>query len=418
MSGVARIRCAYVVSRYPSMTHTFVVREARALRARGHEIVPVSVRRSDEVEIVSEADRREAANTFTILPASPWKILRAHLAALLMGPSAYLRTLAETLGDAPAGLRTTTWQLFYFVEAMILWRRLDRQRLFHVHVHHGNVGADLAMISTRFGNRISDAHPYTWTMTIHGPTELADVPGHKLALKLARADAVVTVSDFARAQLLPLVDAEQGERIQTVHCGIEPSNYSANGRGPGEKGRMRVLSVARLDRRKGLSVLLDALAQLREQTRAIELTIVGDGPARPEIERGARELGIEDAVTLVGAVGQDQVADFYGRADVFCLPSFAEGIPIVLMEAMASGLPVVATRVMGVPELVEDDCGLLVSPACPDEIAAALARLSDDPKLRARLGEAGRRKVEADFDLSASARSLESILIGITANEG
>ena len=169
------------------------------------------------------------------------------------------------------------------------------------------------------------------------------------------------------------------------------------------------MTVAQLEPRKGQETLLEALAQLRHEGKDIELTIVGDGPARGDVERRAAELGLTDVVTFVGALGQDEVGSFYRSADVFCLPSFSEGVPTVLMEAMASGLPVVATAIMGVPELVQDGCGLLVPAGRPDSLAEALERLISDPELRRVLGEAGRHKVVAEFNIEKSAAELHKL---------
>ena len=367
---------------------------------------------------MSQADRKERQTTHAILPTSPLRILRAHAHGFFKSPGGYLSTLVETLRDAPIGLRSTAWQLFYFVEGILLWHWLTTRELRHVHAHHGNVASDLAMIATRFGNRSDPLGNYTWSATVHGPTEFADVKAHKLPTKIARADAIVAISDHGRAQLMALVEARHHQRIRKIHCGVVPSDYGAEERTHNGEGPLELLTVASLSPRKGQETLLEALSKLRDERHEVRLTIVGDGPSRRDIERRAEELGLNGAVTFAGAMGHDEVPRFYDEADAFCLPSFSEGVPVVLMEAMASGLPVVATNVMGVPELVADGCGLLVAPARPDEIAEALARLGEDPKLRRKLGEAGRRKVQADFTLEHSAASLEKLFREVVSNAG
>jgi glycosyltransferase involved in cell wall biosynthesis len=194
-----------------------------------------------------------------------------------------------------------------------------------------------------------------------------------------------------------------------VHCGLDTAAFSPAERRDGD-GTLRILNVARLTGVKGHPVLLEAVAELRRGGRDVRLTIVGDGPERERLRRQASELGIDSAVDLPGAVGQDRIRDHFAAADVFCVPSFAEGVPVVLMEAMAMELPVVATRVMGVGELVEDGVhGLLVAPARADRLADALAQLADDPERRARMGAAGRRKVQAEFEQDASAARLAEL---------
>jgi glycosyltransferase involved in cell wall biosynthesis len=165
------------------------------------------------------------------------------------------------------------------------------------------------------------------------------------------------------------------------------------------------LNVAGMSRRKGHELLLDALADLRHRGIPFRAVLVGDGEERGRIEAHAAALGLrEPEVHFAGALGQDAVPLEYRNADVFCLPSYAEGVPTVLMEAMASELPVVGTHIMGVPELIEHErSGLLVPPARADALADALARLAQDPELRARLGRAARERVEREFELRRAA---------------
>jgi colanic acid/amylovoran biosynthesis glycosyltransferase len=396
-------RAAYLVSRYPSQTHTFILNEVRAMREAGVRVETVSIRRVSPEALLADADRREFERTHALLPVPPAQLVRAHARALRHRPFAYMRTLVSALRDSPGGARATLWQLFYFAEAMLLWAWLGDRGVRHIHVHHANVSSDVAMLACRFAN-------WTWSLTVHGPTEFADVPGHKLRLKTEAADAVICVSDYARSQLLSIVDGDVRGRLPTVHCGVDIERFSPRDPAPVE-GPFSVLTVAQLARRKGIDVLLDAVALLRERDVPVEAVIVGDGDERRSLEARARRLGLDDAVTFAGAVGQDRIPDYYARASVFCLPSFAEGIPIVLMEAMARELPVVATAIMGVPELVvHGRNGLLVPPARADELAAALEELARDPALREQLGREARERVAEAFELRSSVRGLLDVL--------
>jgi glycosyltransferase involved in cell wall biosynthesis len=221
---------------------------------------------------------------------------------------------------------------------------------------------------------------------------------------------VVCVSDYARSQLLSIVDGDARRRLHTVHCGVDMERFAPRELRTGE-GPLSVLAVAQLVRRKGIDVLLDAVALLRDRGIPVEAVIVGDGDERRSLESRARRLGLDDAVTFAGAVGQDQIPDYYARADVFCLASFAEGIPIVLMEAMAQELPVVATAIMGVPELVvHGGSGLLVPPGRADELAAALEELARNAALCGQLGSAGRERVAEAYELRSSVGGLLEVL--------
>jgi colanic acid/amylovoran biosynthesis glycosyltransferase len=410
--------CAYLVSRYPSVTHTFVVNEVRGLRARGVRVETASVRRVGDEEVLGETHAAEQRSTHALLPVKPWRLVAAHARALLRAPGAYVSTLAEALRLAHDGGRARLWQLFYFGEAILLWRWMSARGVRHVHVHHANVSADVALLACRYANRAGAAPRWTWSLTVHGPTELVDLATHKLALKVADAAAVVCISDFARSQVLALPGSDPVEHVHRVFCGINLMRFAPRPDPPGEDGPLHVLCVAAMFRRKGHRVLLEAMADLRERGVAARLTLVGDGPERASLERLAGELGLgaEGTVEFTGALDNECVAELYRAVDAFCLPSFSEGVPTVLMEAMACELPVVACRIAGTPELVEDGVsGLLVHPARADLLAGALARLAGDRELRERLGRAGRARVQEAFDERDSAANLHAVLAPLIA---
>jgi len=402
------MRVAYLCNRYPAISNTFILREVQALRRRGAEVHTFTVRRPGREHLLSQTDREEDARTFGILPLAPVRMLRAHLSALARRPHRYGATLALAWRLRRPGARGTLWQLFYFAESVLVWDECRRRGIRHLHAHFTHVASDDALLAAHLGG-------WTWSFTTHGGLEFFDLSRTRLAEKARRADAVVCVSDFGRSQVLAHVEEEHWEKVHVVRCGIEPAAFSRNGHGsptPDEAPRsLDVLCVARLVRLKGHAVLLRALAALRAEGVPVHATLLGDGPSRTHLERLAARLGVTEAVTFAGAVGQDEIAAWYARADVFCLPSFAEGLPVVLMEAMAMGVPVLATRITGVPELVEHEhSGLLVTPGRPDELAAALARLAADPALRERLGRAGREAVLAHHDVDRAADLLHGIL--------
>jgi glycosyltransferase involved in cell wall biosynthesis len=384
--------CAYIVSRYPSLTHAFVMTEVRALRASGVRVETASIRRVDEAQVLSPEQREEYARTYALLPTSAGRVLSCHARAFANEPRAYLASLARAMRLAHAGGRARLWQLFYFAEAMLLWAWLRDQELHHVRVHHGNVSADVAMLACAFANAAGASPRWTWSLTLHGPTEFADLAAHKLPVKVADADAVVCTSDWSRSQVTAFADSAN---VATVRCGIDVQAFRPDGdRGEG------ILCVAALSRRKGHAVLLDALALLHERGTPASLTLVGHGPERARLEAQAAALGLDGAVRFAGPVANDEVPGFYARADVFCLPSFAEGLPTVLMEAMAAGLPVVATNVNGTAELVEHgESGYVVAPARADLLADALEPLLRDARLRKRVGRAARKRIEEGFVL-------------------
>jgi colanic acid/amylovoran biosynthesis glycosyltransferase len=395
---------AVVCSRYPAVSHAFVVNEVRALRERGFEVHTVTVRRPREDELLSRVDREEDARTFAVLPPEPLRLITAHLRALLMHPMRWLSTLSLSLSLSTGGVRAGLWRVFYFAESILVWDECRRRGVRHLHAHFANVGSDLALLAAHLGGE-----EWSWSFTMHGCSELFEDTPHRLPEKIRRARLVVCNSDFTRAQLMKLVEHGLWERLHTVRCGIDAQRFEAAAPRHGSNGPLRVLTVARLVPGKGHALLLEALASMRDRGIETATTFVGDGPERAALERLAGELRLD--VRFAGAVGQDELPAYYEDAEVFCLPTFAEGLGVVLLEAMAAGLPVVSSLVMGVPEVIEDgETGLLVLPGRADLLADALARLAESGELRERFGSAGRRWVTDEFGIERATARLAGLL--------
>jgi len=404
------MRIAYLASRYPAVSHTFIQREIAGLRDQGVTIDTFAIRRAQPDEVLSRADEAEARATYALLPVRFSHLLRAHLRALVRHPRGYRATLAEAIRLAPAGARGALWQIFYFGESVLLWDRCRRRGATHVHAHFANVASDVALLAAWLGREAGEG-PRSWSLTMHGSTELYDVPGFRLAEKARAAAFVACVSDFTRSQMMLFLEEARWPALALVRCGVDPARFAPRAAGGGGRGPLRVLTVGRLVGGKGFALLLDAVHALAARGRDVALTVVGDGPSRGHLHAQAARLGLGDRVEWVGALGQDEIRERYASADVFCLPSFAEGVPVVLMEAMAMEIPVVATRIAGIPELIEDGVsGLLVTPARVDELADALDRLAGDPGLRARLGAAGRAAVLEGYDVARWTTVLRDLL--------
>lgn len=387
------MKVAYLCSRYPAISHTFILREVLVLREAGIDVHTFTIRRVPDAELLTEVDRHEARHTQSILPAGFLSILTAHLAAFFRSPVGYFGALGIAVTRRPPGLRPFFWSLFYFLEAGVLAARLRRAGITHVHAHFANVAANVARLAARLTGG-------TWSLTIHGHADFGDPTTSRLADKIASAAFTVCVSDFGRAQAMLQTDPVHWPRLHRVYCGIDTIRFQPPPQGDTQESPpLRLLTVARLSPEKGLTVLLDALAAARAAGTDVILTLVGDGPLRGSLGEQARRLGLTEPVTFAGPVGQDRISDFYHRADVFVLPSFSEGLPVVLMEAMASGLPVIASRITGIPELVRDGLdGLLVPPGNTDELAAAIRNLAADPKRRRAFAASARDRVCTAFD--------------------
>jgi colanic acid/amylovoran biosynthesis glycosyltransferase len=396
---------AYLTGRYPAVSHTFVRDEIHQLRACGWTVHAFSIWRSADDQVLSEVDRLERERTVALLPPR-FATARALLAGgRRLGLRSWLTLLRRAWRFNPGTSRGPLLALSWALEAVAIWQRCRQLGVRHLHAHLNGTAPAVASLVAHLGNE-NGGLPWTWSMTVHGPTEFYDVPRERLAAKVRDASAVICISDFARSQLMGIVASEHWSKLQVVRCGVAPDVFSP-GQSKTAGERVRILSVGRLVSVKGHALLLEAAARLAASGRRIEVVIVGEGAERSYLQNLSRELGIDALVSWRGALGHDAVQAEYQAADVFCLSSFAEGIPIVLMEAMASEVPVLTTRLMGIPELVEDGRdGLLVAPGDGEDLSRALGRLVDDPELRERLGRAGREKVLRDYDAAANARQL------------
>lgn len=392
---------AYLVSQYPALSHTFIEREIAGLRQRGQEVVTFSVRRPPE-SLPSAQMRSEAASTIAI-QADPKQVLRDNIAALSHYPRHYLRTALKAAQTGDRHTKARVWQLFYLAEAARIHQEMDRQGLRHIHAHFANNGADIARLVAELGRAIDGPDSgWGWSFTMHGSTEFEAIAHYDLTAKVISAAGVACISDFTRSQLMRLTDPEHWDKLQLVRMSVDTTRYPVPAPGTRHPIPLRVVTVGRLVPEKGTPILIDALAALRAAGIAVEGQIVGDGPLRESLAAQIDRVGLSDVVELVGAIGQDEILAHYHWANVFCLPSFQEGLPVVLMEAMSTGLPVVTTRIAGIGELVHDRVnGRLLTPGRVDLVAEALAELAADPGMREEFGAAGRREVLADFSQDA-----------------
>ncbi len=318
------------------------------------------------------------------------RLLGAHGRALLRSPGSWAATLALAIRMRSPGIKAFLWQLFYFLEAGVLADHLRRNDVRHLHNHFGNSSCSVAVLAAQLAG-------IPFSFTEHGPAIFFEVDRWSLPEKIARAKFVVAITHFCRAQLMLFSNPADWPKIAIVHCGVTTSTYR---RDPGGNGK-RVAFVGRLDPVKGALLLIEAMAQVLQAHPDATLTLAGDGPARAGAEARAKALGIDGAVRFAGFLTQGQVADLLAKSDMLVLPSFAEGLPVVYMEALASRIPVVASRVAGVQELVEDGvCGFTVPPGDVTSLVDRIVRLMDDPRAAQAMGESGRAAVERGFDIA------------------
>jgi len=404
-------RLAVLAPRYPVLSETFVQREAAGLAALGWQILPVGLRAPDPGDEAGGA-LPDAPLLAHVVYADGW--LGRAARELAGHPLASLGTLDLALRDAlhpgePLGLAARAKLLAQGVAGLSLARWLRHQKVGHLHVHFAHAPASVGMYA---------AHQLglPWSFTGHA-NDLFQKRS-LLRRKLERARFVSCISEWHRdwyARLVP----QAASRLVIVRCGV-----ALPGPRPRERhtGALRVICIARLVPKKGIDVLLRALAEARQQGLVWRLCVVGTGPEEQALTALTAELGIQQQVDWQGAVANPQVLELLRQADVFALPCRVDargdrdGIPVALMEAMAAGLPVVAGELPALRELIRhEQTGLLVPPDDPTALAQALARLATDRTLCARLVAAGQRRLAEEFSLATNVERLESALRG-TAN--
>jgi len=393
------MKLGYLVSQYPALSHTFVLREVRALRSCGIEVCVVSVRRCDRSTAKLSADEaEEAMQTFSVLGAGYLHAIIANLCILCRHPLGYLRGLLYAWSLSRGTPKLVLMYTFYFLEAVVAGNYFERQQVRNIHTHFSSTV--LLILARIFCVRYS--------LTVHGSGEFVDVIGFHLAEKVAGATFVATVAQYGMSQVLNASEAAHWHKVVVLPLGVDVDAYrpkSSPRRAPGEP--FRLLSVGRLSAPKGYPILIEAVALLRGRGRNVRLTLVGEGPLRTALEGQIAVRGLGDLIYLAGACNHDRVVSFYDSSDAFVLSSFLEGVPVVLMEAMAMELPCVATWITGIPEIIETDVeGLLVPPASASAIADAVTRLMEDPEGARRLGIAARRKVLAKYHLGRNVERL------------
>jgi glycosyltransferase involved in cell wall biosynthesis len=401
-------KLAYLTGEYPRASDTFIQREVAHLRALGHHVLTCSIRTTGAEHLVGPEQREEHARTFKVLDAvkRPHTTLKAHL-HWMASPARYLSALALAWRTAPKGIRGRVFNLIYFLEAGVLAHKLEQDGVTHLHNHIAKASCTVAML-------VGALSGVKWSFTIHGPDIFFEPHHWRIDEKASRAAFVACISHFCRSQLMCFANATHWDRFHIIHCGVDPSRYAPQS----ERKGLTALFVGRLAGVKGVPILIDAMAILAEKHPDLVLRLIGDGPDRKALEADVASRGLNDRVTFLGYKSQSEVAEELAQADVFVLPSFAEGVPVVLMEAMASQVPVVTTRIAGVPELVEDGVsGRLVPPGDTVAFAQALDALLTDPEQRHTFGAAGRDKVLADYDAAREAKRL-SELVCAYANMG
>jgi glycosyltransferase involved in cell wall biosynthesis len=396
-------RLAYLTTKYPSVSHTFIRRELREIERRGHSVLRLAIRPSGAA-LVDPLDQEEVKKTIACLAQPSWRLVTALLRVALTHPIRILRGLRLVVQMGVHSERGLLRHLAYLVEACYLLLLLRRHDIQHVHVHFGTNPAAVARLIRRLGGP-----PYSFT--VHGPDEFDSPVGLDLAGKICDAAFVVAITDFCAAQLRRWAAPENWSKINVVRCTVGDEFFRAAQ--PINPDCSTLVCVGRLAPQKGQLLLLDAFAQIIRGGADARLIFAGDGELRPGIEQRVAEFGLCERVEITGYVPEAEIRRQILGSRVLVLPSFAEGLPMVIMEAFALGRPVISTYVAGIPELVRpSENGWLVPAGNVELLAGAIREALDAPAQRLNeMAAAGREATRKRHYLRIEVDRLENLFL-------
>jgi glycosyltransferase involved in cell wall biosynthesis len=397
-------RVAYLINQYPGISHTFIRREILALEAVGLPIARFSLRGWSD-SLTDPTDEAERRKTRYVLRGGAWGLLTGVVRACARSP-ARAWSAWQTMWAMRAGHdRSLPYYFAYWAEGAVLANWLVDAGIGHLHAHFGTNSATVALLASRFSG-------VGYSFTVHGPEEFDRPAAVSLPLKIAQSRFVVGISSFGRSQLYRWTDRQAWSKVHVVHCGLE-ADFSAVITAPpaGTSPSGDFVCVGRLCEQKGQLLLVEALARLRDRGCRASLVLAGDGPMRADVEALASERGVSDQIRITGWISSSQVREELLAARCMVLPSFAEGLPVVIMEAMAVARPVISTYVAGIPELVQPgQTGWLVAAGDVEQLADAMEHSfrqgTDEWYL---MGEAGRARVAQRHAIGTEAAKLRRL---------
>ncbi|MFV0525350.1 MAG: glycosyltransferase family 4 protein [Acidimicrobiales bacterium] len=403
----------YLLTHYPRVAGTFLQREILGVEGPEIHVEPVSINPVSSHDVATTVDEAEHRRTWYVKAQPRLWMARTVAATVRRHPRAVLGTLGTAVRLAGTDVRRLVFRGLQMVEAILVHERARQVGARHIHAQFGRVPATVALLAAELGRRTGDPE-WGFSYTVHGFHDFVDDEELRLDRKTAEADFVVGISDFTRSQLMRTSAVEHWDRIHVVRCGIDLDAFTYRDPRP-LPARPVIMLVGRLSPEKGVEVLLDALARLTAAGRDLELRIVGDGPDRAGLEKRVSELGLGDRVGFLGELPPAEVSERLADADVFCLPSFAEGLPVAIMEAMARGVPVVASSIAGIPELVVDGVtGALTPAGSVDGLVVALQRLLTDDQTRLAMARRARDRVGAYHDEQVTLPAMRWLLVEAT----
>ena len=394
------MRIAYLINQYPKVSHTFIRREIQALERKDIRVMRISIRGWNK-PLVDAEDAKEREQTRYVLKGGALPLIFAFLRMLMSRPIRMFRALALELKMSRHSERPVPVHFIYLLEACQIAQWLEQANVAHLHAHFGTNSAEVAMLVHALGGP-------PWSFTVHGPEEFDKPHQIGLAEKIRRASFVVAVSSYGRSQLFRYSSHDEWEKIAVVRCGLEP-NYFAQSDQIFESRSL--VCVGRLCEQKGQLLLIQATQRLLARGVSFQLCFAGDGELRPAIEELLRNYKLTENVRITGWINGSDIREELLNARAFVLPSFAEGLPVALMEAMALKRPVISTFIAGIPELVRSgEDGWLVPAGDVEALERAIEECLNESGSRIReKGEAARLQVVALHNINTESAKLASL---------
>lgn len=402
------MRLAYLTTEYPKVSHTFIRREILELERRGHEVTRLAIRDSAGA-IADPVDRQEQERTFHCLSQSRLRLFKDAAAVMIRHPRRWVESALMAWRMSRRSDRGLFRHIAYLVEAACLLRLVRQKRIEHLHVHFGTNAAAVARLMRGLGGP-----PYSFT--VHGPDEFDAPVALALEEKVSDAAFVVAITDYCAAQLHRWARPEDWDKIEVVHCTVADEFFEQCV--PIPEDSRSLVCVGRLSAQKGHLLLLDAVKSLHDQGVDLQLVLAGDGEMRAEVERRIEELNLRGNVSITGWISEQQVRQYLLSSRGLVLPSFAEGLPVVIMESLALGRPVITTRITGIPELVKDgENGRLVTAGNLQELQLAVRWLAETPvDTLEQMGMAGRQHVGEGHRVADEVDKLEHLFARVVSS--
>lgn len=394
-------RVAYLINLYPQVSHTFIRREILALEAQGVTVDRIAIRGWDDT-IVDDDDRAERKRTRYVLKDGMGALLGDTIRIALRHPGRFLTALRAAVAMSRHAFRPLPYHLIWLAQACRIRRWLHQTGATHLHAHFGTNPAEIARLVHLLGGP-------AYSFTVHGPIDLDGERQLHFPAKMGDASFIAAITSYCQSQIMRQIPRADWPKLNIVHCALD-ADYFADDIPP-FPDQPRFLSVARLSPEKGHFHLLDGFAAVYARHPEARLVLAGDGPSRSEIEARIAEMGLGEAVEITGWVDAARIKAELAGATAFVLPSFSEGLPVVIMEAMARGRPVISTYVAGIPELVlPGETGWLVPPSDTEALTAAMLEVAqaDETSLRT-MGTAGRDRAKERHSVEAEAAKLKAL---------